>query len=139
MFKKWKKNKSIVSKIGISINTKKVEKPFNYDGELLHHGVNDMKIDDVKRIISENHIKMDFIRINDKYLMPGTFYLYYDESSLNWAAFHYDREQNADLFFMTEDAACRNFLKLIFSSPENFADYSLKEAIGNRLHRRILF
>lgn len=86
-----------------------------------------MKIDDVKRIISENHIKMDFIRINDKYLIPGIFYLYYDESSLNWAAFHYDREQNADRFFMTEDAACRNFLKLIFSSPENFADYSLKD------------
>ncbi|MBC6719228.1 hypothetical protein [Treponema sp. Marseille-Q4130] len=89
-------------------------------------GVNNMKIDDVKRIIAENKIKMDFIRINDNYLIPGIYYLYYDDSSLNWAAFHYDREYNADRFFITEDAACRRFLELIFSSPENFEDYSLK-------------
>ena len=55
-----------------------------------------MKIDDVKRIIAENKIKMDFIRINDNYLISGIYYLYYDDSSLNWAAFHYDREYNAD-------------------------------------------
>ena len=37
-----------------------------------------MKIDDVKRIIAENKIKMDFIRINDNYLISGIYYLYYE-------------------------------------------------------------
>ena len=89
--------------------------------------VNNMKVEDVKRIIAENQIKMDFIRIDDKYLIPGIYYLYYDESSLNWAAFHYDREDEENRFFITEDEACRKFLKLIFSSPSNFEDYSLKK------------
>ena len=45
-------------------------------------GVNNMKIDDVKRIITENKIKMDYIRINDNYLIPGIYYLYYDSPLL---------------------------------------------------------
>ena len=95
---------------------------------------NDMKIEDVKRIISENQIKMDFIRISDRNLIPGVYYLYYDESSLNWFAFYYDRESEEKRFFMTEDEACRKFLELIFSSPSNFEDYSLEKywSIKNR-------
>lgn len=86
-----------------------------------------MKIDDVKHIISENQIKMDYIKINDNYLIPGVYYLYYDTSSLEWAAFYNDKEYNVNHFFETEDAACRKFIELIFSSPENFEDYKLKD------------
>lgn len=60
-----------------------------------------MNIDDVKKILSENHIRLEFIKINDKYLIPGDYYLYYEESSFNWYAFHYDREYKDERFFQT--------------------------------------
>ena len=65
--------------------------------------------------------------MNKKYLIPGIYYLYYDESIQKWASFYYDREYNEERYFITEDQACRKFLELIFSSPENFKDYNIKE------------
>lgn len=85
-----------------------------------------MNVHDVKQIISETHIRKEFIKINDKYLVPGGYYLFYDESSYMWVAFYNDRDYNGEKFFPTEEEACHNFLKLIFSSPENFEDYNIK-------------
>ena len=86
-----------------------------------------MNVNELNVILSENNIKLDRIRINDKYLIPGMYYLYYDDTKQEWASFYHDREYNSEKYFITEDEACRNFLKLIFSTPENFDDYNIKE------------
>lgn len=86
-----------------------------------------MNLQEVNKILSENNINPERIRINEKYLIPGIYYLYYDESIQKWASFYYDREYNEERYFKTEDQACRKFINLVFSTPENFKDYNIKE------------
>jgi len=54
-----------------------------------------MNLQELNKILFENNINPEHIRINDKYLIPGIYYLYYDESIQKWASFYYDREYPA--------------------------------------------
>ena len=86
-----------------------------------------MKVSDVRNILLKNNIREELIKINDKFLIPGAYYLYYDDESHDWIDFYYDRECFSERHFDTEDAACSHFLELIFSEPETFTDFSMKE------------
>lgn len=86
-----------------------------------------MIIEDVKKIISKNNVRSDLIKINDKYLIEGVYYLYYDETLLKWAVFLFDRDYKDKYYYISEDEACRKFLKLIFSNPMIFRDFTIKK------------